>query len=166
MINNSKGQEEVVGFVVIVVLVAVVFVLMLGFSSKEPIVKENTSKDLRHFLESLRVYTTDCMLSEQVPLEYKDLIGSCYTGRVCLSGKKACDVLNSTVNDILTKSFPNGKDYPIKGVSFNIYYNESTGSGSKILSLFQGNCSTSHRSAEDFFPLGLGQVTVNLRTCY
>jgi len=165
-VKNSKGQEEVVGFVVIVVLVAVVFVLMLGFSPKEPIVKENASKDIRHFLESLRVYTTDCRLSEQVPLEYKGLIGSCYSGRVCLSGKKACDVLNSTTNDILTKSFPNGKDYPIKGVRFNIYYNESTGSESNIASLSQGNCSTSHRSAEDFFPLGLGQVTVSLKICY
>src|SRR3989338_7703617 len=165
--KNTKGQEEVVGFVVLVVLVAVVFVLFLGFSSKEkPNIQEKTSQDLRHFLESIRVYTTECHPNELSSQEFKELISACYAGKSC-SGKKACDILNTTAQEILTSSFPVGPDYPTKGFLFTIKYTEPPETQeTSLLSLSQGNCSSlSKRSADDFYPLGAGQITLNIALC-
>ncbi|MEK6825846.1 MAG: hypothetical protein AABY00_03605 [Nanoarchaeota archaeon] len=166
--KNRKGQEEVVGFVVLVVLVAVVFVLFLGFSSqKKATVQEKTSQDLRHFLESIRVYTTECKLNELYYQEFKDLISACYTGKSC-TGKKACEVLNETAGEFLASSFPVGADYPVKGAIFTIDYIEPPEAHeTSLLSLSQGNCnSLSKRSADDFFPLGAGQITLKITLCY
>ncbi len=167
--QGRKGQEEVVGFVVVVVLVAVVFVFFLGFSSYDaPGIHEKTSQDLRHFLESIRVFTTDCELTEHSPLEFKDLINACYAGKTCTSGKKACDALNTTATTILTTAFPVGKEYFTKGYRFKIIYSESPeNQEDSLISLSQGNCSSlSQRSADDFFPLGAGQITLRVNLCY
>lgn len=169
MISCKKGQEEAVGFVVVVVLVAVVFVIFLGFSSHDTSnINPKTSQDLRHFLESVRVYTTDCELTEHTPIAFKDLINACYAGKTCTSGKKACDTLNTTATTILTAAFPVGKDTPTKGYRFNIVYSESPENKESLLnSISLGNCSSlSQRSADDFFPLGAGQITLRMSLCY
>ncbi len=165
---SKKGQEEVVGFVVIVVLVAVVFVILLGFSSHKPIIQEKTSKDLRNYLESVRVVTTDCKLTQDQSEEFKSLISSCYQGQTCTSGKKACEVLNLTALNLLNSAFPVGIDYQAKGTKFNIVYSQAEEKQEQeIISLSKGNCSSlSYRSADDFFPLGTGQITVKIKLCY
>ncbi len=166
--SDRKGQEEVVGFAVVVVLVAVVFVLFLGFSSHEkPSVREKTSQDLRNYLESIRVTTTECKLSEPLFQDFKSLITLCYQGQACTSGKKACEVLNSTTLALLSGAFSVGQDHPIKGYRFVITYSELEEKQDSLITLSEGNCSSlSQRSADDFFPLGRGQVTSKITTCY
>ena len=165
---SRKAQEEVVGFVAIVFLVAVVFVLLLGFSSKHTTIDTKTSQDIRFFLESVRVFTTNCSLNELYPLEFKDIITACYATKTCTSKVKACDALNGAASTILSKAFPTGKDAPLKGVRWNIVYNEPPSTEENaLLKLLQGNCtSLSQRSSEDFFIVGAGQITLRMNLCY
>lgn len=165
---NKKGQEEIVGFVVVVVLVAVVFVVFLGFSfSKKDAVQEKGSKDIKQFLESVREVRSECVIGN-IPINLKELLGACYDDLDCGSGKKACEELNKTSKELLEAGYHVGNESYVKGYEFNAYFEERTKEKKEsIISLKEGNCSSSnYREADDFFPYANGQIFSNLRVCY
>ena len=58
-LKNKKSQEEIVGFVVVIVLIAVIALVFLGLSltkKQEPI----ESRQVSNLLGAMLQYTTDC----------------------------------------------------------------------------------------------------------
>ncbi len=119
--NNKKAQEEIVGFALIIIIVAVILLIFLGFSlntSQKEIVE---SYEVDSFIQAFLQYTTDCR--DQSDLEYlsiQKLIFNCYNDGVCLDERYTCEVLNSTLKDVVKKSWKVEGDRPVKGYELKI----------------------------------------------
>ena len=89
--KSKKAQEEIVGFVLIMVIVAVGFLIFLGFNLRQGITTTEESFDLHQFLESSMEYTTECSLRYEKDLaKLGDLFESCYFGKTCFGAVGVC----------------------------------------------------------------------------
>lgn len=119
---SKKAQHEIVGFVIIVVIVSVVGLILLSFNIGREAPKQ-TSAEISHFLQSSMYHTSSCAIN-YIP-QYKDiedLIKLCYNGQRCLDGKDACDVLNSTLKELIENGFDISESGINKAYKMNIYY--------------------------------------------
>jgi len=164
----KRGQEEIIGFVMIVVVVTIVLVIFLGLSIRdEPVNKD--SREIYQFLESSMEYTTDCAVSF-VP-DYStlgELFGDCLAGSKCLNGKDSCDVLEETVPLLIESSWQVGSDRPIKAYEFKSVHstNSSNSQDTKIIELNSGNCTGSVIGSEYLAPAFPGNIITSLRLCF
>lgn len=114
---KKKGQEEMIGFVVILVLVVVIGLILLVISLRnmgDSQVRE--SEEINSFLFSIRPYTTSCV-SRGYPQTIREVVADCSDGKLCDNGKSACEVLETTIKDILDSS-----TFVVSQDSENIYY--------------------------------------------
>src|SRR3989304_9297604 len=136
--RNKKGQEEMVGFVLIIVMVAVILLFLLFFALRSKGTKESVENfEVDSFLQSALQYTTSCQLSESgKPISMQNLIFECVADSesVCYGGEKACETLNSELGAIVAKSWPVGEERPAKGVELVIL-----GNGAEVLRIDEGN---------------------------
>lgn len=168
---ERKGQEEIVGFVVIVILVAVVFVIFLGISLRSPNKSDGKSEVVYHFLESSMEQTTNCRINERNEfLKLDELLKECHSSNTeCSQGVRACEILNQTLNELLDSSWNYGVDYPLKGYSFNAIYNlnrTSQQTTEEFLSLKKGDCIGEVVGNSYLVPEYPGSISVEMRLCY
>jgi len=165
---NKKAQEEIVGFVMIVVVVAVLGLILLVISLRNPGENQKDSKDARLFLESVEELTLEC--SGNGGENARKLLISCYNNEMCESGKKACDGLKEALEGSIASGFSYGPERAIKGYEFNASYsrNSSAISGRReVLFISKGNCSSGNRrGAEQFISASLGVISYSLELCY
>lgn len=158
---NKRGMEEIVGFVLIVVLIAVVGLVFLGLMIK-PGSSQKNSREVENFLSSILEYTSPCAVGfEPDYSKIGDLIAECGEGSLCTSGDSACKVLNETVKGILDKSWNTGKDAYYKGYKFTAS-GSSNVSSYTILEITKGNCSLNVKGAKYPYPNG---VSVEFSLC-
>jgi hypothetical protein len=167
--RNRKGQEEMVGFVVIVVLVAVVFLVFLGLFVSKGVGNDQDSREIIGFLESLNQYTSDCAISFEPAFEdIGSLVQECYEGSLCLNGKSACDVLNGTVREVLDSSWNIGPEDYHKAYVFKVYFDDNS-TKEDIMEVSKGDCLGSIIGAEipisEASGLGRGSFVESLRIC-
>jgi len=154
----KKAQSEIVGFVLIVVIVAIVAVFFLGFYLRRPSERID-NKELVNFLGSLNRYTTNCSVNYRIePLDISSLSGICYDNEnaLCLSGENACQVLNSTISELIELSW---EEY-----WFKIYYEEDDIQDS-IIELREGECLGNLIGSSQPRDHGLGTIVMNIRVC-
>lgn len=131
-INRSKeGQEEMIGFVLIIVLVAIVAVVFLGIQIRKSPEME-TSREISSFLSSSLMYTTKCKTEPENIRNIENLIRDCGREESCLDGRPTCEVLNKTMANILKRNFPLNK---YGGYRFRVYRENKT----SIINLKRGN---------------------------
>src|SRR6056297_1854687 len=116
---NKKAQEEMIGFAVIIILVAVVALVLFYFSmnSGEDYV-ENYKGD--SFVQSILDYTTSCQKYRGEYLDIEGLAYSCARNETCVKGDNSCDVLEFTLNDLINQTWPAGEKWPTKRYEFYI----------------------------------------------
>ncbi len=171
MLKNKKGQEEIVGFVAVVILVVVVGVILLSISLNHNQPNTVQNGDLTDFIDSSYLYTSDCAFGyEPNYASVKDLIDSCYTeqGKQCLDGREVCFALNQTIRSILDSNINVGPESSKKGYNFDAIYsvNATTSNSSDIISILGGNCSSAnYQQGESFFSSGQGVITTVLKVC-
>jgi hypothetical protein len=175
--HNKKGQNEIVGFVMIVVIVVLIGLFLLVFSLRHDSARTE-SKNVENFLISSVSYTTSCNIS----LEHLDLGGvmkKCYEGMGCSNGKTSCQVLNETYSEILDQTWKINSNRPVNYYSLHLYYKEASKenntSGEKdgeklkieeILNLTSGNCNGSIVGGENFLNYQRGNIIADLEICY
>lgn len=172
MAKNTKGQEEIVGFVAIVVILTVIGLVFLGLTlnSDKPNIKEG--KDVNMFLSSALEYTSECEITLNRYLSLQDLIKECYSysANKCLNGNEVCIELNNTLIGVLDGGYRKvGDDFQIKGYSFRASYslNSSDNEETKIIGLSKGNCTGNVIvSGNEFFSTYPGLIYVKLSLCY
>jgi len=169
--NSKKAQNEIVGFVLIVVLVVVIGVIFLGISLRKAHPVSVKDAELSSFLESGMRYTSECAVSYEPDYDnMQDLIKSCYNNRNCRNNLSACDVLNLTYTEMLKASFPVGEDRPVKAHILNISF-KSMGNNTPpeeillIKSGEYGNCSI-ERGAESVQAGFNGNIYTRMSLCY
>lgn len=124
---NKRAQEEMFGFVIIVVLVIIIGVILFVFSLKEKPLdttqKQAMADDFNHVLLS---YTTDCKGTDNARMNIKKLIEECkirpsYKCNGLDEGY--CNYLNKTLTNITKNLLGNETigDKFIKGYELRVY---------------------------------------------
>jgi len=117
---KRKAQEEMVGFVVIMVLVAVIFLVFLGIFVRRGVAEPTSSIEVSQFLNSLSEYTTTCSLDNGFSFKkIDDLAQACDAGLQCSSGNSACQTLEETLKEIIESSWNFSPDSPEKSYAFS-----------------------------------------------
>lgn len=120
--KKRKGQDEIIGFAVIIVIVAVIMLVLLAFYIAAPKTRDTVeSFEVSGYLQAILQYTTDC----ESNLEHRnvqDLVMDCNSNEVCLNGKNSCDALEETLKGITAESWKVGNT-PIQGYYMNVTLN-------------------------------------------
>jgi len=164
---RKKAQNEIVGFILIVVIVVIIgLFLVIFYIKQEPV--EQKSKTVENFLQASMLYTTDCILSIE-PINLRTLMKKCYDGMSCLDGRESCGVLNDTLTKIVKEGWAVGEDSPENAYFIEIYYEEGEDEDKferKMLSISEGNCTGSRKGAEYFLDHSPGTIVVEMKLCY
>ena len=145
MIKN-KGQEEIVGFALIIIIVSVILLVFLSLSMRSSKGMEIESYEVEGFIQAFLQHTSDCEGSRGF-LSVQDLIFN--PDDECLNGKIARDVMNYTLKELCEKSWNVGEDTPIKGYELRIT------SEDEDLILGKGNITQNYKgTSQDFVKRG------------
>ena len=139
------AQEEMVGFALIIIIVAVILLIFLGFSLRNSNNVEIKSYEVESFIQSVLQTTSDCEDAGGF-LSVQKLIFSCNDAEVCSDDTPACDVLTSTLEGISEESWNVGEDAPIKGYELKIASDET-----EIFLLEKGDITKNYRGASQPF---------------
>src|SRR3989338_911006 len=156
-----KGQEEVVGFVLIVVLVVVVFLLFLGLSLRKESAPSVSSQEIYQFLESSLAVSSSCAIQYGgARVSMSELLSLCKEKRRCLNGKLACEVAAMEIGELLGASWvitPGSRfsGYAFEGVSVN------AGNDERFIKVEKGVCGVQYYEAS--YPLY--PLEIRFRTC-
>lgn len=120
---SNHAQQEILGFVLIVVIVMVIGLIFLSFSIGKGEVKKGGSTEISNLLEAAMSYTTDCSINEGYK-ELGDLIKSCYDNEKCYDKRESCEVVDKTLRKIITGSLVIGEDSVNKAYNLSVYYSE------------------------------------------
>jgi hypothetical protein len=147
--KNRKGQEEMVGFALIMIIVMVILVVLLSFFLKNSQKEIVESYEVDSFIQAFLQYTTDCRNSlEYLPVQ--KLIFDCHNNEICSDKRDTCGVLNSTLKEIVEKSWQVGEGRPIQGYELTILVD-----GKGMLAIKEGNITKNYKgSGQDFSKSG------------
>lgn len=168
--QKKRGQEEIVGFVLIVVIVVIIFVIFLGIKLRNPEPQQRESEIIYQFLESAMEQTTECELNTGGRvLSLDELVKECYSrDLLCVSGDSSCEVAEKTLKKILNNTWKVGADYPYKGyeVKANYFYNSSEHSqNEEVFLITAGNCTTSFTANSYWIAELPGNIVVDAKLC-
>ncbi len=164
---SKKAQEEVVGFIFIVVIVAIIGVIILGVYLRSPSSDiQSESKDIYQFLESLMQYTTSCSKNyDPNYLELSELIQECNSGLTkCVSGEDTCKILDRELKELLDSSFKPSQDSPIKGYELTSVLSANV--TREIVSIKEGECGSVVKGSEILSATSDGAISTTLKLCY
>jgi hypothetical protein len=142
--KNKKAQEEMIGFAVIIIIVAVILLIFLAIFIRKPQKDSVESYEVQSFLQAMLQYTTNCSNTlEKINLQR--VIFACYSNEMCLNGESACKILNNTLIGIVESSWKKEKG-PILG-----YELEITREDLPFLEIKGGNESSLSRGGVEYF---------------
>lgn len=142
---KKKAQEEMVGFALIIIIVAIILLVLLSISLRRPQQENVESYEVDSFIQAFLQYTSDCR-NEREYLDIQELIIDCDNGRMCVNDRDTCEVLSSTMEEIIEESWKVGVDRPVIGYELKILL-EST----EILSLSEGNKTQNYKGSMQNF---------------
>ncbi len=159
-IGDKHGQQEMVGFVLIVVIVVIALMIFLVISLRKP-AQSYESSELENMLSSVMRYTTDCTIDGN-PKNVEGLVKSCYKNQKCEEPDiMACEYLNQSLNEILEDLFESESKY--QGYEFKILIMDSDEESVDILYEKQeGSCLGSSKSSSNQLSTPNSNVKINL----
>lgn len=150
LISSRKAQEEMVGFALIIILVAIILLVFLSSSLKKSQQENVEDYEVNSFIQSFLQYTTECEKnSENLPIQR--LIFECEKEARCDDESDSCEVLSTTLKEIIEESWAVGEENPVKGYELEILSN-----GQQVLPLMkEGEETTNYKtSVQDFAKSG------------
>ena len=122
---DKKSQQEIGGFVIIVVLVSVVGLLFLSLILGRGESKLENNAEISYLLGASMYYTTECAVNFIPQYQnLEDLTKLCYNRGKCLNDVDSCRILNETFKKIIKDSLFVSPDSSNKAYILNIYYKE------------------------------------------
>jgi len=137
--KQKKAQDEMVGFGLIIMVVAVILLVFVGstISRTRNQIKEIDDYETNAFVQATLQYTTICRVNSE-SLNVEELIFECANEEVCENNRPACQVLEGTIRDILERSWKTGSQRVTEGYELVILVNPRTPSQEVILRLTEG----------------------------
>lgn len=147
MPKKKKAQEEMVGFALIMIVVAVILLMFVAFSLRNPQKETVESYEVESFIQAFLQYTTDCAEGyEPVYYPVRKLITACKNKDICSDGEDTCEVLNSTLREIIEESWQVGPETPIKGYELEIISDNN-----QMIVIKEGNQTSNSKGAVQYF---------------
>jgi hypothetical protein len=158
--KSKKGQEESMGFVIIVLILVIVGVVFLGFSLRKTGSSVQNQQELADLTWSVLSYTTNCsILGERQSIW--DLAKKCSrSGGTCEDEVSTCTNLNLTIQDIFKTLKGSGVDIQNKSIHA---YDFVIDMREKKAVARQGNLSGNYVSYVTFIPT---DINVSARFYY
>lgn len=144
--KSKRSQEEIIGFALIIIIVAVVMLIFLGFTLKNAQKEPVESYEVGSFLQAYLQYTTNCEDNSQ-HLSIQKVIFDCTENRKCLDGRNTCEILSNLSAEIVKESWPVEGDRPVKGYTLNINLNQA-----ELLTIQKGNITDNFKSDIIYLP--------------
>lgn len=159
VVMPKKAQEEMLGFALIMIVVAVALLVFLSFSIGKS-QKENVENyEVENFIQSFLQYTTDCAKAyEPNYLSIQKLIIECTNQGTCLDSRNSCDVLEADLKEIAEKGW---EARPIQGYEIGIWAEEE-----KIMFLEQGNKTKDYKGAMQEFSKAGEPINISFTAYY
>ncbi|MBI5148246.1 hypothetical protein HZA33_01050 [Candidatus Pacearchaeota archaeon] len=158
----SRSQEEMVGFVLIILLVVVIGLVFLGYSLRhkvEPVENAN----VRSLLNTVLEYTSNCTEYPGVYYSVRDLTKACSEKQRCENLEQgSCEYLTYLLKDILDKIPDIASDKPVK--AYELKTTLLGASNETMLELTKGNCSKNVTIASQRIA-GTPEILVRLKLC-
>ena len=142
--KSTKAQEEMVGFALIIIVVAVILLVFIGFSLNSSEKEVVESYEVENFIQSFLQYTTDCRDNLNA-LSIQKLISSCENNRICSDERDTCQVLNSTLKGIVEESWKVSVDTAVRGYELKII----SGQG-EMLKFDKGNLTANSKGSVQY----------------
>jgi|WetSurMetagenome_2_1015567.scaffolds.fasta_scaffold375777_2 hypothetical protein len=158
---TKRAQEEMVGFVLIILLVAVIFLIFLGlFLRRSSTDNRIESSEISQFLDAMTEVTSNCSLNSGYSFEsIGDLATECERNSLCSGGKTACEILKTSTKEIIESSWNFGAESPNKGYKFLISFNSSLAQPI-IWNSVAGSCGSYREGSRSF-----QKATFDLKIC-
>jgi len=145
----KKGQEEIVGFGLIIIIVSVILLIFLSISLRSSNNLEIESYEVEGFIQAILQHTSDCEDASGA-LTVQDLIFSCNREEICQDERDTCEVLNGLLTEICENSWTIGTEAPIKGYELEIFAERA-----ELLLIQEGNITQNYKGAvQDFVKRG------------
>jgi hypothetical protein len=164
---RKKGQEEIVGFVLIVVIIAIAMVIFLGIKLRNPEPAQKNSEILYQFIESSMEQTTECVIRQNGRnVALNELIKECHSfDNNCLNGRSSCEIAEETMDSLVNATFKVGEDYPFKGYEIIAEYRTNSSSPEEIFLINGGNCTNNYIGNSYFLPQFPGNIVISAKIC-
>ena len=162
----KRSQEEMVGFVLIIVIVMIGLMVFLVISLRKSPEQSLQSKEIENLLSSLLKHTTDCAIVYEPDYDdVRDLIKSCYQNKKCTNlDKDSCEYLNETLNEIMPVLYETHGN--VNAYKLEIVHQDSAGDKDNLLNLGYGNCTGKTLWAQEKISVDEGNINVKLMFCY
>lgn len=155
--KNKLGQQEMVGFVLIVVLVMVGLMVFLVISVRGSDNKDSTNSVVSNMLDIIMRTTIDC---NNLDDNFEDLSKSCFKGDFCSNlNESACDYLNESLGDVVSSMVLS--DASVDGWSVDFFKKDEAG----IMRWSEGECNGTSSGAQRNIPSGGTNLVMRLRIC-
>ena len=160
----KKGQQEIVGFVLIVVLVVVGLMVFLLISVRDSPEQEK-SVEVGNMLDSLMKHTTECAIVYEPDYDdFEDLFKSCHQGDRCTNlGVDACDYLNESLRAVLEGMFAT-ESSRVTAYQLDFFVKDDNGEEG-LLRIFEGNCTGAVSSAQRNIVSYSDDLIIQMKVC-
>lgn len=168
---SRKAQQEMVGFVLIVLIVMVGLLVFLVISLRSG-GEISDSAEVENMLEVLMRKTTECAITFEPQYDnYEDLFKSCYDGDYCSNlGENSCNYLNESIRDDLNEVMDT--EATISAYQLKAYYlgenfdNSEEVVRDNIVNVGEGNCTGELRGAQRMISVrGGGSIRIEMIIC-
>ncbi|MDH3352935.1 MAG: hypothetical protein OEL87_00625 [Nanoarchaeota archaeon] len=160
---NKKAQQEMVGFVLIVVLVMVGMMVFLVISLRDA-PEERGSLQVGYVLDAIMKHTTECAVIYEPDYDnFEDLFKSCYKNDKCSNlGVSACDYLNKTLREVVGDMMDT--EATVSSYQVNFFSKDDTGQQG-ILTFYEGNCTGVMSAAQRSIISGSESLIIQMKIC-
>ena len=157
----NKGQQEIVGFVLIVVLVMVGLMVFLIISVRDSGSVDSNSVGVSNMLDVIMRTTSDCAVVYEPDYDnFEELFKSCFKEDSCSNlGETACEYLNESFEEIVSSMV--ASDALVGAWNAEFFVRDGDG----ILKWEEGKCSGAFSGAQRSIVSGGTSLVVRLRIC-
>lgn len=163
---KKKGQQEMVGFVLIVVLVVIALMIFLIISVRQPVeLQDNVA--LENLLASILKSTTECAIVFEPDYDSgRDLIKSCFDNKRCTNlGEGACEYLEKYFSSLVEDAVQS--ENAISAYELDIYAEDLEGRIIRdLLGLTGGECEGTLVGTSDRVSSSSGDIVIEFKACY
>jgi len=159
MAFNRKGQQEIVGFVLIVVLVVVGLMVFLVLSLRTSD-EGDDSLEVANILSAVMKHTTECAIVREPDYDdFEDLFKSCNGGKRCNNlGEDACDYLNESLRNVVEALM--ATEASVSAYQVDFFAEEEDGQIG-LLQIAEGSCAGTVSAAQR----KIGDLFVRMKIC-
>jgi len=161
LLSRKSGQEEMVGFALIIILVAIIFLVFLSVYVKKPQSEDIDNPEANSFVQSFLQYTTTCEEENMNNLSVQRLISRCQEKKMCSYDKEPCKILNDTIKNIINESWKVGPTNYVKGYSLIINVGDK-----QFLNVTKGVVTNNYKTGQQDIPNPKEESTLVLFYAY